>query len=130
MNRTTNFRIEIGLLGILLLCLNTTLLMGQCNTSFIYQPGAIRAGEWWRALTFPFVHVTWYHLVLDGSAFFLLYKELAEFPLWKRLVSLLASAAGSLLISVWVDPTLELKGLCGLSGIAHGLMVISALELM
>ena len=27
-------------------------------------------------------------------------------------------------------PSLELKGLCGLSGIAHGLMVVSALDLM
>jgi rhomboid family GlyGly-CTERM serine protease len=130
MNRLKLFHLELGFFGLLLLACNIPVLNGHCNSALLYNPVAVRAGEWWRILTFPFVHVTWYHLLLDGSAFFLLYKELAEFPFWKRWASVVASGAGSLLVSVWTDPALEVKGLCGISGIAHGLMLISALELM
>src|SRR5215475_5684604 len=91
----------------------------------MFQPDAVRAGEWWRLLTHPFVHVTWYHLLLDGLAFFILYQSLQEPRGSLRLLYVLASAFGSLLFS-WSSGT----GLCGLSGVAHGLMAVSSIEVI
>jgi len=124
------FRLEMGSIGLILLLLNWPLLHGACNSAMIFLPSPVRQGEWWRLLTHPFVHVTWFHLLLDGAAFFLLYHDLAEHHWTKRFAWVFASAAGSLLVSLWADPMISAKGLCGLSGIAHGLMGASALDLM
>ena len=95
--------------------------------SYLYfNPDAVAAGQWWRVLTHPFVHVSWYHLLLDGSAFVLLYRSLEQ----RRLSHLVAAGAGSLLASLWYWPTIGQTGLCGLSGMAHGLMAVSALEMI
>lgn len=126
----TLLRLEMGLWAAVLLGVNWPLVHGICNSALIFLPGAVGAGESWRVLTHPFVHVTWYHLLLDGSAFFLLYHDLGAQPAWKRIAYVVASAAGSLLLPLVTDPTIAVKGLCGLSGIGHGLMVISALESM
>ncbi len=88
----------------------------------------MRDGEWWRLFTHPFVHVTWYHLLLDGSAFIVLYQSLLEPRLISRLSFVFSGAAASLLVS-WACMGLD-GGLCGLSGIAHGLMAVSGLELV
>lgn len=98
--------------------------------SMMFQPAAVKAGEWWRLLTHPFVHITWYHLLLDASAFLLLYHGLLEGKFARRLLYMVAAAAGSLLLSWLAAPAISTGGLCGLSGIAHGLMAISAVELM
>src|SRR5206468_4011565 len=73
-------------------------------------------------------HVTWYHLLLDGSAFLMLYQSLLEERLARRMGYVVAAAAGSLVLA-WTTAFLG-AGLCGLSGIAHGLMAVSALELV
>jgi len=106
------------------------MLFGLDFQVMIFQPGAVRGGEWWRVLTHPFVHVTWYHLLLDASAFFLLYNGLLESRIIRRLAYVLAGAAGSLLLSWLTAPAIATNGLCGLSGIAHGLMAVSAVEMM
>jgi rhomboid family GlyGly-CTERM serine protease len=123
-------RFELGVIAFILLLLNWPLLKGMCNTAMIFLPEPVREGEWWRLLSHPFVHVTWYHLLLDGTAFFVLYKDLQDQPWIKRFVLVLASGLGSLAVSLWGDPMVSVKGLCGLSGIAHGLMATSALDLM
>src|SRR5712691_7762767 len=69
-------RFELGVIAFILLVLNWPLLQGRCNTAMIFLPGPVREGDWWRLLSHPFVHVTWYHLLVDGTAFFLLYKDL------------------------------------------------------
>ena len=122
------FYLELALFALALLWLNWSLLHGVCNSAMSFLPSAVRAGQWWRLLTHPFVHITWYHLLLDGTAFFLLYNELQEKPRFKRAGYVLASAAGSLLVPLFTDPTLAQKGLCGLSGIGHGLMIVTALD--
>lgn len=91
-----------------------------------FSPTAVADGQWWRVLTHPFVHVSWYHLLLDGTAFLLLYQSLRG----PRLAYVAASAAGSLLAACWFWPAIGATGLCGLSGVAHGLMAVSALELI
>ena len=110
---------------VLLVLFNAPVLTGSCFTSLIFHSEAVRGGDWWRLLTHPFVHVTWYHLLLDGSAFLILYHSLLEPSLGSRFTYVLAGGAVSLLVS-WNSE----NGLCGLSGIAHGLMVVSALELV
>jgi hypothetical protein len=75
------------------------------------------------------VHVSRYHLLLDGAAFLLLYQGLEAPSFVRRLSYVLGAAAGSLLLPVLCSPEIGELGLCGLSGLAHGLMAISALEL-
>jgi len=99
-----------------------------CSSCFL--PDAVSAGEWWRVITHPFVHVSLYHLLLDVSVFFLLYTELRDKAWFERFTLLLAAGAGSLLVSLWAAPAIQARGLCGLSGIAHGLAAVTALEMM
>jgi rhomboid family GlyGly-CTERM serine protease len=114
--------------GSLIFALNLPLLFGSGWHALMFQPEAVRHGQWWRLLTHPFVHVTWYHLLLDGSAFFILYHSLIELSLGKRLAYLVGGAVGSV-TAAWASSG-SASGLCGLSGIAHGLMAVSALELV
>ncbi|MCU0857278.1 MAG: rhombosortase [Pontiellaceae bacterium] len=107
---------------------NFTLPAGRVCEPLVFFPEEVLAGEWWRVLTFPFVHVSWYHLMLDAGAFLLLYHGLQETSAVKRLGLVAACAAGSLGLSLLTVPLTN--GLCGLSGIAHGLMAVSAIELM
>ncbi len=95
----------------------------------VFLPDRVRAGEWWRLLAHPFVHVTWYHLLLDAGAFFLLYAGLEEKGALKRMLLVAFCGAGSLVATVLTTLEVSTLGLCGLSGVAHGLMVASALEL-
>jgi rhomboid family GlyGly-CTERM serine protease len=123
-------RPELLLFVVLLALFNTPVLTGSCWRSMMFQPGAVQGGEWWRLLTHPFVHVTWYHLLLDGTAFLALYHSLIEASVVRRLTYVLAAGAGSLLIWWATVPGMSTGSLCGLSGIAHGLMAVSALELI
>ncbi|MBI4324189.1 MAG: rhombosortase [Chloroflexi bacterium] len=123
-------RPELALFVLLLALFNWPVWRGSAWHSMIFLPAAMQAGEWWRLITHPFVHVSWYHLLLDGAAFLMLYQSLAEQSLVRRLTYVLAVGAGSLLISWWAAPAISMNGLCGLSGIAHGLMAVSALEMV
>lgn len=84
-------------------------------------------GQWWRLFTHAFTHVTWYHLLLDGTAFLFLYASLREPRRSYRLGYVVAGIAGSLFFA-W--PATQTLGFCGLSGVAHGLMAVTALELI
>lgn len=121
---------ELAAFALLLLALNWPLLQGVCNTPLIFLPRPATHGEWWRWFTHPFIHVTWWHLLLDGAAFLLLYRDLQEHPWTQRILVCIGSALGSLIVCFAADPTLSVRGLCGLSAIAHGLMAVSALNLM
>ena len=92
--------------------------------------GHVRDGQWWRLFSHPFVHLTWYHLFLDAGAFFILYTGLQEKRVTHKLAFTLICASFSLIAALCFTPDIETKGLCGLSGIAHGLMAYSGLELM
>jgi len=128
--KTGSLRFELAALAALIVLLNLPLLDGACAVNLIFLPHRVAAGEWWRALTHPFVHVSWYHLILDATAFLLLYCELDTKKWFERFGYLAASGAGSLLVSLWAAPLVQTRGLCGLSGIAHGLMAVSALEMI
>ena len=111
---------------VIILALNAPLLAGQVPLAFILQPAASGGGAWWSWLTHPFVHVSWYHAVLDAGAFLLLYAAL---PRSTRVATALASAAGSTGAALLAPGGLA-QGFCGLSGAGHGLMVATALLLL
>jgi rhomboid family GlyGly-CTERM serine protease len=123
-------RFELVALSVVIVLLNLPLLHGACAVELVFLPGRVAAGEWWRVLTHVFVHVSWYHLLLDATAFLLLYQELREKQWFARIGCVLACGAGCLLVSLWAAPMIHTRGLCGLSGIAHGLMVIAALDMV
>lgn len=77
----------------------------------------------------PFVHVSWYHLVVDAGTFALLVYSLQEARTCKKLIFIFAAIIGSALLSTG-DVHIKAFGLCGLSGAAHGLSAICALEYM
>ncbi len=114
----------------LIVVLNTHILKGGFNNAHIFFPSAVSSGEWLRLFTHPFVHVGWYHLLLDAGAFFLLYTGLEEKRIPLKVLFLLICGAGSVTASMIATPNIYTQGLCGLSGIGHGLMVITSLEMM
>jgi membrane associated rhomboid family serine protease len=108
--------------------MNISLLQGRCAETFIFDPYN-SSSHWWQAVTCVFVHVSWYHLLLDAGMFVWLYTQLREKTFWGRCLYLLGSWAGSMII-VWATmPSLVSRGFCGLSGIGHGLMMIWLIEL-
>jgi len=123
-------RAELLAFAALLVLLNLPLFGGGTTAALSFQADAVAAGEWWRLLTHPFVHVTQYHLLLDGAAFLILYANIATGQRWRRLAYVGASAAGSLIVALCASPLITGHGLCGLSGVAHGLMAISAVEML
>lgn len=124
-------RFEFRLLLSILVLVNLGLLIGNApSLNLSFDPSAVMMGEWWRLLTWPFVHVSRYHLLLDASAFLLLYFGLSEQKLSKRAVLLSSTISGSLLLPMALDPQIYQIGLSGLSGIAHGFMGILALEMI
>jgi rhomboid family GlyGly-CTERM serine protease len=121
-------RAETLMFALLLGVLNLPLFIGGSTAPLAFQAEAVAAGEWWRLFTHPFVHVSWYHFLLDGAAFLCLYANLLAEQRWKRFAAVAASSAGSLLVAWGASPLIADHGLCGLSGAAHGLMAFSALE--
>lgn len=124
------WRCELAVLGAILVALNLPLFAGEFSTRFIYHPAPLAAGEWWRLFTHPFVHVSPYHLALDAAAFFLAYVELQHRRLSHRFLLLASSAAGGLMAALAASPVISTHGLCGLSGIAHGLTAVVSLEIL
>ena len=83
-------------------------------------PKEILAGQW-RILTHPFVHVSWYHLLLDGAAFFILYAAFRTAFL--RRLAYVVPALGSMTAAM-ISPRGSGVLPRGLSGLGHGLMAV------
>jgi rhomboid family GlyGly-CTERM serine protease len=124
-----SFPPELWIIASILAIVNLPLLCGSFAGNLIFLPAKVAAGEWWRVLTHPLVHVTWYHLLLDSSGFFFLYAGLDAARSTTRLLYAAGAATGSLLLTLLTSTAVASVGLCGLSGIAHGLMAVQALEL-
>jgi rhomboid family GlyGly-CTERM serine protease len=122
-------RIELGVFLLALLVINLPMLSGNLNYTYSFFPDRVAAGEWWRILTHPFAHISLYHLAIDASAFILLYQGLSERSWGRRLFYGIFCALGSLAVAM-LSPAMAAGGLCGLSGAAHGLMAIGALEII
>jgi rhomboid family GlyGly-CTERM serine protease len=128
----TNYGLSVDVLAFisLIILTNTHLFTGNAINFFVFYPSALSSGQWWRIITHPFVHLTWYHFLLDAGAFFILYRELFSNRISKRIFYVLTCGSISLITAIITSPEIETLGLSGLSGIAHGLMAISALEMM
>ncbi len=114
----------------ILFIVNFPLFFGDVRSQLIFLPDAVLAGQWWRVVTHPFVHLSWYHLLLDGLAFVMLYLLLEESKNSVRLLYTTAAGIGAMFIGLLMEPVIYQRGLCGLSGVAHGLMAISAAEML
>jgi rhomboid family GlyGly-CTERM serine protease len=127
---TGNRRRECAAWACALLVINAPMLVtGEVATGLAFRPDAVAVGEWWRVLLHPLVHVSAYHFLLDAGAFLLLIRQLeAKSPLTRTLLAAVC-ATGSLLASILFAPAVYERGLCGLSGAAHGLMAVTGLEL-
>lgn len=128
--RTFGLSSDVMVFIALIVLANTHLVTGNLKGALAFYPSAVVSGEWWRLLFHPFVHLTWYHLALDAGAFFLLYRELSHCSLIKRTLTVIAAGTFSLVTAMLVSPEIDNLGLCGLSGIAHGLMAVSALHML
>ncbi len=123
---------KLDVLAVLLLVLvvNRGMLLGLGPAQgLIFYPGPVLSGQVWRLFSYMLVHVSPYHLLLDSVAFIFLLAEL-DASLRRRLVYVAVSALGGVLAAMcWSDEVWAI-GLCGLSGPAHGLLAIWALEFM
>ena len=121
---------EMLIFSMLLLLANISLFQGSPAGHLAYNTEAVEHGQWWRIFTFPFVHVSWYHLLLDGSAFLFLYHGLEEEMRSRRILCVVSAMAGGLILPLLFSPIIDNTGLTGLSGCAHGLMAITGLEMI
>jgi len=121
-------RFDTILFAVLLGALNAPLFVGSFSEGLIYLPEKVAQGQFYRLLTHPFVHISLYHLVLDGAAFLILYSQLQAKSVVKRMAYLLGIHAA---VIVGVTASLghiNATGYCGISGVAHGLMAIWCME--
>jgi len=118
--KTGSMPFELCTLAAIIVLLNLPLLHGACAVDMIFLPDRVAAGEWWRVFTHWFVHVSWYHLLLDAAAFLMLYQGLAGRSAFERMGYVLACGAGSLLASLWSAPIVQTHGLCGPPGSLTG----------
>ena len=116
-------------LAFVVVAVNLPLLLGHNPADrFGFAPAAVAAGAWWRVPLHVFAHVSGYHLLLDAGAFLMLYRGLRDASCGAGLR--LGAVAGGLLGSLALgslDPGFARNGLCGLSGVAHGLMAVTGL---
>ncbi|MBT8334153.1 MAG: rhomboid family intramembrane serine protease [Desulfobacterales bacterium] len=114
--------------ALLLIGCNTHLFTNQFPAAFIYDQQLAADGQWWRILTYPLVHIGWYHVLLDVSAVIILWRELQGIGLFYKLSLWSICSITSLAACIAWSPQLASTGLCGLSGIAHGLAVFVSLH--
>ncbi len=115
--------------GLLILC-NLHLITPGLMPPPLFDSDAFVAGKWWLILTYSFVHISWYHLLLDAGAFLLLYTGLETKRISKRLFYVAGCGVCSFGATFLFEPKIHILGLCGISGIAHGLMAVTALEMI
>ena len=117
----------MGFVLIIALC-NLHLLIGTDPTALIFDKGRVADGHWWRLFTHPFVHVSWYHLLLDSAAMILLWRELRLPSKLHSATAAICCAAASLLFPLLASDQIAAHGLCGFSGTAHGIAVLLGLN--
>lgn len=124
--RRTGEWTEAWILGALAAVLSLLASSGSAG-ALVLSPAAWQAGEWWRWVTHPFVHVSFYHMLLDAGAFLSLYGMLTGWSAMRRLSAVAVCVAGSALAAA-MNAEFARYGLCGLSGAGHGLMALIGLH--
>ncbi len=121
---------ELVVFAGLLVAANLHLLGVPTAEALVFQGDRVVAGEFWRLLTHPFVHVSFYHLALDGGAFFLCCMTLRQPCLGKRLTAIVICSLSGLGGAYLFGSATTAYGFCGLSGAAHGVLALSTLEMI
>ncbi len=121
---------ETWVLAAIILAVNIPLLWGGTASAFAFSLADVGSGEWWRVVTYPLVHVSWYHLLMDAGAFLGLVACLSDQSFARRVFYMLACTFGCLGVVVLASPNVSEIGLSGLSGPAHGLMAVWSLLMM
>jgi len=119
---------DLPVLAALIALASLPLLAGRVPLGLVYVPSLVAGGDWWRIFTHAFAHVSLYHLAVDAGAFLMLYHQLRPLGGGRRLLVAAVAAAGSLAAAHLVPDVYE-RGLCGLSGAAHGLMAALGLDM-
>ena len=70
--------LDMILLVVMIGICNFHILTGESSQNLIFQYDQFISGEVYRLFTHPFVHLSWYHFLLDAGAFMLLYTGLEE----------------------------------------------------
>lgn len=115
------------LFGMIILLCNLHLLTGEPPQLLIFNVQRTVEGEWWRIITHPFVHVSWYHLLVDGATTVILWHQITQLRRSRTALVCLFSLGGSLFASLLFSPYILTSGYCGLSGVAHGLLIYMSL---
>ena len=115
----------------------TILMAIFCNTHLIYGnfpkyacffPDNLFSIKFYTIFTHAFIHVSWYHLTLDLSAFLIIVSVLNG-TLINKIIYFLVTMTGSL-IGASFYKNIDIYGFCGLSGIDHGLFIIICLQMI
>ncbi|RJP37452.1 MAG: rhombosortase [Desulfobacteraceae bacterium] len=125
-----DFSLDVLVLAAMTIFCNLHLVMGWSCGHLIFQYDKIISGEIHRLITHPFVHLSWYHFLLDAGAFMLLYGGMKETRGSRKLMTVSLCGLCGLILPLLLSQALYDNGLSGLSGIAHGLMAFSALEML
>lgn len=121
MKRLAEMSLIVGLLAIF----NAAMIIGGSVTEqWAFSPQCVMAGEWWRLFTYAWVHLSPYHLAVDGLAVLLLASSAGR-NFGQRWLAIQACILGSALAAWLLAPEVHAIGLCGLSGAAHGLTVLA-----
>ncbi|MBU1053702.1 MAG: rhomboid family intramembrane serine protease [Proteobacteria bacterium] len=126
---TKRFFPEIWAYILMILLCNVHIITGNLPNELVFYPNLNNSKAFMSIFTHPFVHVSWYHLLLDGAGFFVVYSGIQQTKMTTRLAYVAFCCTGSILLPLLFSSFKLAYGLCGLSGIAHGLMAISALEM-
>jgi len=120
--------ISVAAFILMMIFCNSHLWLGQPPSWSIFRLEEVEQGQWWRVVTHPFAHVSFYHLVIDLIATGLLLSQLRSSSTVSRPLLFALCSAASLLAVVLFSPQLSASGYCGLSGTAHGLMSYLGLQ--
>ena len=121
---------ELAALALLVAAFNAPLLFGGPDERFVLFPERLWGGQWHLLITHAFVHVGSYHLWLDAGAFLALYAALGLANGWQRGGVVVGGILGSAVATLLAWPAAAESGLCGLSGVAHGLMAVCGVEIL
>lgn len=108
----------------LMLLIFVTELLGDVGRQWLaFDRAAIAGGQWWRLLGGNFVHLGWYHWLLNELGLVvlvLLCPEVLPWRVWLRRI-LWLSLGMTIGLYLWVP---DLHRYVGLSGVIHGLFVL------
>ncbi|MGV3534035.1 MAG: rhombosortase [Chthoniobacteraceae bacterium] len=126
--KPSSMALELGVWFALLVVSNLHLVGLVHPQTLSFFPQAVAEGQYWRLFMHAWAHISWYHLMLDASAFLFLYQALDGLQRMARIGAVLTSLFGSVLVAWWAEPEIATLGLRGLSGVAHGLMAVVCLH--